>query len=159
MGSLTIRRTQRFNLTGRTDPSPPSDSTTYIQTDRRREEHRSSAGYGWRRRGRTTYRLGPLVALITRCDLKQVFLLNLEDHEYTSSPLRIYANREEWLAEAAASGQVFKQKEPSVLVETETVDTGERKELFGRTARHVITTRRVSPLHGAKPEQVTVNDG
>jgi len=42
------------------------------------------------------------------------------------------------------------QREPTVLVETETVDTGERKELFGHTARHIVTTRRTIPLAGAK---------
>jgi hypothetical protein len=66
------------------------------------------------------------------------------------------------LARAAASGQlvVASQREPTVLVETETVDTGERRELFAHTARHVLTTRRVIPLAGAKRgADTTVTDG
>jgi hypothetical protein len=66
------------------------------------------------------------------------------------------------LAQAAASGQlvVASQREPTVLVETETVDTGERKEVFGHTARHVVTTRRIIPLAGAKRgADSTVTDG
>jgi hypothetical protein len=48
----------------------------------------------------------------------------------------------------------------SVLVETETVDTGERKELFGHTTCHVATTRRIIPLAGAKRgADTTVTDG
>ena len=94
----------------------------------------------------------PRTALITRCDLKQTFHLNLDDREYAASPLQTFPTREEMLDRAAASGQlvVAPQREPTVLVETETVDAGERKELFGRTVRHVVTTRRIIPLAGAK---------
>jgi hypothetical protein len=49
---------------------------------------------------------------------------------------------------------------PTVLVETETVDTGERRELFGRPARHVITRRRESPLTGSQWQtRETITDG
>ena len=98
------------------------------------------------------FRPAPRTALITRCDVKQTFHLNFDDREYTASPLQTVPTREEMLARAAASGQqvVAPQREPTVLVETKTVDTGERKEFFGRTARHVVTTRRVTPLAGAK---------
>lgn len=108
------------------------------------------------------FRPTPRTALITRCDLKQTFHLNLDDREYAASPLQNFPTREEMLARAAASGQlvVAPQREPTVLVETETVDTGERKELFGHTARHVVTTRRVIPLAGAKRgADTTVTDG
>ena len=45
-------------------------------------------------------------------------------------------------------------------MKTETVDTGERKELFGHTARRVVTTRQVIPLAGAKRgADTTVTDG
>jgi hypothetical protein len=104
----------------------------------------------------------PRTALITRCDLKQTFHLNLDDRQYTAGPLQTFPAREEMLARAAASGQlvVASQREPTVLVETETVDTRERKELFGHTARHVVTTRRIIPLAGAKRgADTTVTDG
>ena len=44
-------------------------------------------------------------ALITRCDLKQTFLLNLDDRQYTASPLQTFPTREEMLARVAAAGQ------------------------------------------------------
>ncbi len=103
----------------------------------------------------------PWTALITRCDIKQQFWLNLDDREYTASPLHVYASKEEWpRAHAVPHGQVVERREPTVLVETETVDTGERKDFFGHLGRHVITTRRIVPLAGAKRgPSTTVTDG
>jgi len=61
-------------------------------------------------------------------------------------------------AEADPQSHIYTS--PTVLVETETVDTGERRDLFGRQARHVVTTRRVTRLAGSKsPEGETVTDG
>jgi hypothetical protein len=96
------------------------------------------------------FRLAPRTAHITRCDLKQTFLLNLDDREYTADPLP--PTLDEMRARAAAAGPLVTapRRQPTVLVETETVDTGERKELFGHTTRHVVTTRRIIPLKGAK---------
>jgi hypothetical protein len=158
---LTIRRTDRQTLPDDRRP-PQSESIEYLQSDRRRREHLGSHGYRLRPNGRTIFCPAPRTALITRCDLKRTFLLNLDDRQYTSDPLQTFPTREEMLARAAASGQlvVVPQREPTVLVETETVDTGDRKELFGHTARHVVTTRRVIPLAGAKRgADTTVTDG
>src|SRR2546426_2089727 len=80
--------------------------------------------------------------MIWRCDLGQISELNLDDREYHSSPLPKWPTREELQARAAKSPQPAQPKKPNLLVEISTVDTGERKELFGYTARHVITTRR-----------------
>jgi hypothetical protein len=158
---LTIRRTDR-----RTPPDglrlPAFESIEYLQADRRRKEHRGSRGYRLRPKGRTMFCSAPRTALITRCDLKQTFHLNLDDREYTAGPLQTFPTREEMLARAAASSQlvVVPQREPTVLVETETVDTGERKEIFGHAARHVVTTTRVIPLAGAKRgADTSVTDG
>jgi hypothetical protein len=158
---LTIRRTDRQTLPDDRH-LPPSESIEYLQPDRRRTEHRGSFGYRLRPNGRTMFCPAPRTALITRCDLKQTFHLNFDDREYTASALQAFPTREEMLARAAVSSQsvVAPQREPSVLVETETVDTGERKELFGHTARHVVTTRRIIPLAGAKRgADTTVTDG
>jgi hypothetical protein len=130
-----------------------------MQVDRRREEHRGCFGYRFRPTGRTLYRPSPRTALITRCDLEQTFLLNLDDREYTAWPVRTYPRIEERLPQNVPSEQLI-QRAPTVLVETETVDTGERKDFFGRTARHVITTRRIVPLDRAKQgRRETVTDG
>jgi len=158
---LTIRRTDRQTLPDDRH-LPPSESIEYLQADRRRREHRGSFGYRLRPNGRTMFCPAPRTALITRCDLMQTFHLNLDDREYAASPLQTFPTREEMLTRAAASGQqvVAPQREPTVLVETETVDTGERKEIFAHTARRVVTTRRIIPLAGAKRgADTTVTDG
>jgi hypothetical protein len=103
------------------------------------------------------YRPGPRTALIKRCDLKTVFLVNFDDREYAAWPSEEFPKRDEMRARAEAVGQ---PPAPTVLVETETIDTGERREFFGRPARHVITTRRVVPLPGSRrQESRTVTDG
>lgn len=155
---LTIRLTQRQSSSLDSDP-PASEQSIFIQSDRRREELQGWFGYSLRPHGRTIFRLAPRTALITRCDLMRAFHLNLEDREYTSSPLQTYPTREQ-LSQAAVRGQDLARREPTVRVETETIDTGERKEFFGHAARHVITTRRVIPIPGDQRESSkTVTDG
>src|SRR5262245_51280220 len=149
VGSLTIRRVhRRTRPDGR--PSPPTETTEYIQADRKREDHRSLVGYRLGASGRDIYRPGPRTARITRCDLQKTFLVNFDDREYATWPLHSFPTREEMQAQAAADPQPHVQLPPSVLIETETIDTGERREFFGRSARHVITTRHVIPLMGFK---------
>lgn len=154
VGSLTIHRVWRQRVPyGRS--LAPIETTEYIQVDRKREEHRGFAGYRLRANGRDIYRPNPRTALVTRCDLEQVFHINFDDREYAAWPLRQLPPPGERIIERPEPPAI-----PTVLVETETVDTGERRELFGRPARHVITTRRVvrlpdSPGGGSR----TVTDG
>ena len=158
-GSLTLRRVQRQTLPdGR--HLPPMETTEYIQADRKREDQRGFFGYRLRPNGRDIYRPTPRTALIKRCDLQKAFLLNFDDREYTAWPIQAFPTREEIRVRTEAVGQPPVQTAPTVLVETETVDTGEQRELFGRPARHVITTRRVIPLTGSTGRQSqTVTDG
>jgi hypothetical protein len=159
VGSLTFRRVQHQTLfDGRR--LPPMETTEYIQVDRKREEHRGAFGYRLRPNGRDVYRRTPQTALIKRCDLHRAFLVNFEDREYTTWPLQAFKTSEEMRANAETVRQSPIHTAPTVLVETETVDTGERRDLFGRQARHVITTRRVTPLTGSTSrESDTVTDG
>ena len=136
------------------------ETTEYIQADRKREEHRGFFGYRLRPNGRDIYRPAPRTALIKRCDLQRAFHLNFDDREYTACPIQPFPTREEIRARTEGVRQPSVPTAPTVLVETETVDTGERRELFGRPARHVITTKRVIPLTGSRrlPSE-TVADG
>jgi hypothetical protein len=158
VGSLTLRRVMRHTWSdGRHVPS--TETTEYLQADRKREEHRGAFGYWLRPNGRTIYRPTPRTALIKRCDLQQIFLINFEDREFTEWPIQPLPTREE-LNTRPESGPTSDQPAPTVLVETETVDTGERRELFGRSARHVITTEHVTPLIGStRRERQSVTDG
>jgi hypothetical protein len=129
---------------------PPSQDTRYIASDRRRNEYRNASGSNY----------GPLLALLSRCDLGQNFELNLEDKQYVSSPLPHFPTEAERQVLAAKYSATAAQQIPTILVEITTVDTGERKKLFGYDARHVITTRKHTRLNGSKDiEQESVSDG
>jgi hypothetical protein len=124
--------------------------TQYVQGDRRREEHRIAFGSNY----------GPSLALITRCDMGQNFDLNLEDKQYVSTPIPKVRSAAEWQALAAKYSASAGPRTPTILIEITTVDTGERKNLFGYEARHVIATEKHTRLNGAKDvEQESVKDG
>jgi hypothetical protein len=138
-----------------------SDQTLYLQRDRKRTEYRNWSGGSKRLDGSADVRYGPRLASITRCDLGQAFDLNLDTGEYVATPhppKPLSKKETEALGlrvpEFAASGK------PTLRIETTTVDTGERKEFFGHTARHIITTRKQTPLESSKSEaQQMVTDG
>lgn len=141
-----IKMTIRDNF-----PGMSNERTIYLQGDRRRMEFRYSQGQ----------RKGPLLATITRCDLGRQFELNLEAAQYVSAP---YPPKPMTEGQSEALGrkmpQVSQSGKPTLRIETTTVDTGERKEFFGYTARHIITNRKEIPLEGSHSEaQVTVTDG
>jgi hypothetical protein len=138
-----------------------SQSTSYIEADRKRVEYQNATGGGVHPDGASDMRPGPHLASITRCDLGQTFELNLEDREYVGFP---YPQWPLARIEIATRGQLVLQKidsaAPTVRIETTTVDTGEKKEMFGHMARHVITTWKQTLLAGSHAEpQETMTDG
>jgi hypothetical protein len=135
-----------------------SEQTVYLQEDRKRMEFRN---YAARRKadGSEEWLAGPRLAAITRCDLGQAFELNLDAAEYVSAPY-LPGPRTQVEVKARGSGGVDLSGEPTLRIETTTEDTGERKQFFGRIARHAITTRKQIPLQGSHSEpQETVTDG
>lgn len=134
--------------------------TVYWQGDRKRVEFRNASG----RKG-TDESLqeiyGPRIVSITRCDLGQSFELNLDASEYSSRP---YPPKpltpEEIKARGLQNSPKYVSEKPTLRIEVTTADTGERKEMFGHMARHVITTRKQTPLEGSHSEpQESVTDG
>jgi hypothetical protein len=82
--------------------------------------------------------------MIQQCDARRSLMLNLDAREYTSTEL------DERGVPKGYKAPVIPQKAQgwgSVEIFIDAVDTGERKEIFGHTARHVITRERrvVSP--------------
>jgi hypothetical protein len=135
----------------RISPGYSSETTAYWQGDRKRLEYRNSSGNG----------LGPHIATITRCDLKRMFELNLDSSEYASAPHPPKPLTKQQMHARGLDQQTISWSEkPMLRIEIKTVDTHERKQLFGHTARHVITTRKQIPLEGSRsqPEE-TVQDG
>lgn len=142
-----------------------TEKVTYVQNDRRRVEERRLIPQRLGRgspyvAGPFVYVPGPPIATITRCDLNQIFVLNLDDREYTVMPVPKPPSKEELQARAAQQPKPATPPQPTLLIETTTHDTGERKKMFGYTARHVITTRKQIPLvdSGQIPQE-TATDG
>lgn len=132
-----------------------NERTIFMQEDRERVEYRNAFG----RRQAVEVMYGPRLVRIVRCDLGQSFELNLDTSEYTSAP---YPPRALTEAEIKARGleHPAMPKNPTIRVEVKTSDTGERKEMLGRVARHVITTSTQTPLEGSHSEpQESVTDG
>ena len=132
----------------------------YIQADRRRTEYRNALR-GVHGDGTLDTRPGPQLASIARCDLGQGFELNPEDREYVASSYpQFKPTKQQIEARESKVSQNVAPWVPTVRVETSTVDTGERKGFSGHLARHVITTRKHTPLAGSHSEpDETVTDG
>jgi hypothetical protein len=130
--------------------------TSYIRADRQRVEYRNS--YGTTHGTEPVY--GPRLARIVRCDLGQSFELNLDTQEYISTPYPPKHLTAEEIKARGLDARIQQSATPTIRVETKTTDTGERKEIFGRTARHVITTTTQTPLAGSHSSpQESVTDG
>jgi hypothetical protein len=145
---MTIRFVQADNS---------NEHTVYISGDRKRMEFRNSLGKK-NADGSLQFTYGPRLVAITRCDLGQIFELNLDTSEYTSAP---YPPRPLTKEQIEARGLQIPatSEKPTLRIEVNTRDTGERKEMFGHIARHVLTTRKQTPLEGSRSElQETVTD-
>jgi len=138
-----------------------SDQTLYVEQDRRRQEYRNAVGGAKRWYGSTDVRYGPRLASITRCDLGQSFELNLDTGEYMAGPYPPKPlSKEQRESLGLKLQQPIATGKSTLRIETTTVDTGERKDFFGHTARHIITTEKQIPLEGSSSQaQQTVKDG
>lgn len=137
-----------------------TDQKRYVEADRKRVESRTASG---RRKpdGTTEWLVGPRLAMITRCDIGQIFELNLDAGEYDSTayPPKPWTI-EQMKARRPTLPDLSRAGARTLRIETTTVDTGERKEFFGHSARHVVTTRKQIPLEGSLHEpQETRTDG
>jgi hypothetical protein len=98
--------------------------------------------------------------LIVRCDLGQSFLLRSKTEEYSSSPYPPKPPTPEAARLAVEKSYAADSPKPTLRIETTTVDTGDRKEMFGYVARRVITTRKQTPLEGSNSQpSESVTDG
>ncbi len=134
--------------------------TIYLQGDRKRMEFRNSEGRK-NADGSLQPIYGPRLVAITRCDLQQSFELNLDTREYTSAPYPPKPfTQEELKARGLDTPVAYVSDKPTLRIEVTTTDTGERKEIFGHNARHVVMTRKQIPLEGsAAMPQESVTDG
>lgn len=152
-----IKMTVRRDL----GPTFSTEETTYWQGDRKRTERRSSQGR-LKPDGSQEEVYGPHIATIIRCDSGKIFNLNLDAAEYDQASYpRNQQAMKDLMARVAKTPQVTTTPEPpTVRIETTTVDTGERNNIFGHKARRIVTTRKTIPLRGSMSiPQETVTDG
>jgi hypothetical protein len=120
-----------------------AEETVYFRPDARRREFRSL----------TASKFGPHLALIARCDSGTMLDLNLDQREYESRPYPPPLM-------AQAPPPAVPPGPPTSRIEETTVDTGDRTDFFGHQARHVVTTRKETPLPGShRYVQEVVTDG
>lgn len=152
--TFTTRYTNNLSF-GSTPQVFSSESTVYLQGDRKRTEYpKNGSRYA---DGRQV----PSFVQILRCDLHKFYRLNMDAKEYEDQPAgdpRIRPTPRAGLAASMPGG--MSSGPPKMRVETTTKDTGERKQMFGHTARHVITTIKSIPLEDSAPNSSeTVMDG
>jgi hypothetical protein len=149
-----IKMTIRFGQAGNW-----GEHTVYVAGDRKRMEFRNSE-VGKKADGTLQLTYGPRLVSITRCDLGQMLELNLDASEYTSAPYPPRPLTKEQIEARGLQGSPLASDKPTLRLEVSTTDTGERKEMFGHIARHIITTRKEIPLEGSMTEpQESATDG
>ncbi len=112
-----------------------SATTTYVKGQRSRHEWRSASGRSLTPGGPVVWSYGPPHATIDQCDAGRVYELDLQAREYTT-----YRLNEQGLPEGWKPAPVkWKSSGGTLTITIETIDTGERRQMFGHTARHIIT--------------------
>jgi len=138
-----VKMTVRDSMSG-----SESEETVYFRPDARRREFRSL----------TAGKYGPHLVFIERCDTGKMIDLNLDQREYQSYPYP--KPTKEQLARRWPPPRPVPPGPPTSRIEETTVDTGERTEFFGHQARHVVITRKETPLPGSlRYAQESVTDG
>jgi hypothetical protein len=148
----TSSRTSEIKMTVRySSIASEMDVTTYFRGDARRQETINV----------TDSRYGPRLALIVRCDLGQIFDVNLDQQQYDSYAYPPPPPTKEQMAKWGPKEQdSVPPGPPTSRIEVTTKDTGERTDFFGHQARHVIVTSKETPLAGShRYAQESVTDG
>ncbi len=135
-----------------------NDSARYYQGTRSRHDWRSAAGWRSKPGAAETYTYGPRMAVIYQCDRHRVLELDLDHRQYTTQELDENGLPTDWPAKIETEQE--RRSGGRVHVSVSIRDTGERREMFGRTARHLIVTRTQTAQPGAcATSQQTVQDG
>lgn len=136
------------------------ETVLYVENDRQRVEERRKILQSLRPGGPVVYVSAPPIVTITRCDLNQIFTLNLDAREYVSRPMPKPPSPQELEARRAAQERALAAQKPTLLIETTTQDTGERRNILGYMARHVIiTVKQIPQGESNQIPQENVTDG
>lgn len=152
-GSAGLKiKTIRRNTSSPVKTNPRTEERIlYFQGDRRRTESKPEFRYPLWPGGPEVPFYEPHSALIEICeaDAKKAFGLNLDNRTYAPVTLQQKLSTDQLKAMQNHVSEDETPSRPTVLHEITTLDRGERKQVFGYTARHVITTFSVVPLAGS----------
>jgi hypothetical protein len=105
----------------------------------------------------------PHMALIQQCASRHGLDIDLDHHEYVEEKLPRYPSERDYekrVKEARQKAREQPVQPPTVRIESNTVDTGETKTIFGHKARHFITTIKDTPLvEGRSGDEERIVDG
>jgi len=110
-------------------------NTVWYSGSRTRVEWQNGRSWSDKQNDSSMWTYGPHMATIYQCDQHRAVEMNLDDREYTTHELGengVPVGYKSKIAEPQLSGA-------TVTITVETSDTGERKEMFGHLARHMIT--------------------
>jgi hypothetical protein len=122
--SNTYKITQTMSMEGMPQPMT---TTTYVKGPRKRTEQGAMMG------------MGGDVATVEQCDLKQNVLINDKKKMYHIDPMDDGSGAAPSRGGSGPRSTAVK-KGGTVTVSNSVVDTGERKQMFGMTARHLKTS-------------------
>jgi hypothetical protein len=140
----TTRRWAFRNSLGIVNDSSTEPDIFYLQGEWRRLEHHRGYTGKTNPDGSAVRIYGPRIVSIVRPDLGQMFELNLDASRYARMPYRPNQNlqpltKEQLEARGIKMPPPGETGKPTFRIETATTDTGERKEMVGYLARHIIT--------------------
>lgn len=152
MTDFKVRVVTRIQYGGKSSPDFDDERTEYVQGANRRSDVQGFVGIA----PADPSMRKPHMALISRCDTSKGYEVDLDSREYVESKLPQYPSEKEYrkrVAEAKRKAAEEPQQPPNLRIESDTVDTGETRTIFGHTARHFITTVREIPLAGSQREE------
>jgi hypothetical protein len=137
--------------------TPARTNTTYIGGRRTRHETRSLSEYQAWRGGPRVSLYGHRFATISQCDKNLAIRLDLDANEYDTYEIDDQGRPKRTAASMPMPVFPYSERSGGVLnIYVDDVDTGERKTMFGYTARHSVQVESRVPGPGAvsQPQKI-----
>lgn len=121
-------------------PAASDLKITYKQTTSGQTMESTTMFKGLRERSEMRMGQGMDMVTITQCDLKRTIQLSESSRKYVITPMNVAATTTGAAATPEVPSSQPTRRGGVVTYTTTAMDTGERKEMFGFTARHIKTT-------------------
>jgi hypothetical protein len=152
-GDLKIVTTHNSGAPG----IPPIVSTNYYTQSRSRREFRNGEGSAAHPGDKSEFRWGPHQAIVQRCDTKRLYAIDLDAREFTVSDLDEHAHLKGF--KPVPTTPEAAKTPGSLEIWIDTVDTGERQDMFGFSARHLVTREKTVATGTCGQSSTSERDG